>query len=83
MTGILITFIIVIVLLVVLVGLTAVFSDSKTNDEIDRQYINEDGDHLYYDKGLIEKKKFAEHHPEVKDVRSLRRLFRILRKGEE
>lgn len=79
MTGILITFIIAIVILVLLAGLAAVFSDRKVIDDIDKQYINEDGDHVYYDKGLIEKKQFAKMHPEVKDVRSFRRLF----KGEE
>ncbi len=79
MTSILITFIIAIVLLVGLAGLAVAFSDERKIDEIDKQYINEDGDHVYYDRRLIEKKKFAKAHPEVKDVRSFRRLF----KGEK
>lgn len=83
MTGIFITFILAIVLLVLLVGLAVVFADRKTNDEIDKQYINEDGDHTYYDRSLIEKKEFAAQHPEVKDVRSLRRLFKEISKGDE
>lgn len=83
MTGIFIAFIAIIVLLVLLVGLAVVFSDREKNDAIDRQYINEDGDHVYYDKGLIEKKNFAKHHPEVNDVRSFRRLFKEIRKGKD
>lgn len=75
MTGIIIAFLIVIVLLAVLVGLAAAFSGHHAGDQTDRQFINEDGDHVYYDKGLIEKKNFAKNHPEVKDVRSFPRLL--------
>lgn len=42
----------------------------------DTQYMNEDGDHIYYDRASIEKKEFVRRHPDVKGVRTLGRLFR-------
>ncbi len=50
---------------------------SGTQDyDPDAEYYDEDGDHVYYDRSRIEKKQFKKAHPEVKDVRTFRRLFR-------
>ena len=43
--------------------------------DIDSQYFDENGDHIYYDRSLIEKKLFRQNFPHIKDVRSISRLF--------
>ena len=74
MTGIFIIFMIIILLLAVLL-MIAVGSRNGDDERINSQYLNEDGDHSYYDRGLIEKKEFQKRHPEIKGVRTFRRLF--------
>lgn len=45
--------------------------------DIDSQYIDENGDHIYYDRSLIEKKNWAKHDPHgLKYVRKFSRLFK-------
>lgn len=80
MTKVLIIFL---VFIIVILGILFLLAErikrirkSKGND-IDAQYINEDGDHLYYDRGAIEKREFARRNPDVKGVRTFGRLFRI------
>lgn len=41
----------------------------------DSQYYDSEGNHIYYDRSSIEKKEFSRRHPEVKDVRTFKRLF--------
>ncbi len=43
--------------------------------DIDSQYYNADGDHIYYDRSLIEKMQFVRRFPHIKNLRSLSRLF--------
>lgn len=81
MTGIFIAFIVLIIILVLLVCIIA-FSVKGNNNEQDNSLYNEDGDHLYYDSSLIEKKDFAKRHPSIKDVRSFRRLFKEISHGK-
>lgn len=74
MTGIFIVFMTIILLLVILLMVAA--GRHKGDDERDNApYLDEDGDHSYYDRGLIEKKEFQRKHPEIKGVRTFRRLF--------
>lgn len=75
MSGIFIGFIIVIILLVLFVCVISIRTDSEYKE---KELYNEDGDHLYYDRSIIEKKEFRKEHPEVKNVRSLRRLIKEL-----
>ena len=46
--------------------------DRKVDDS---QYYDSEGNHIYYDRSSIEKKEFSKRHPEVRDVRTFRRLF--------
>lgn len=74
MTGIFIIFMVIILILAILL----VYSTGKHKWDGERNnepFINEDGDHEYYDHGLIEKKEFRKRHPEVNDLRTFRRLF--------
>ncbi len=74
MTQIFIIFMSIILLLAILVMIAA--GGRSGSDESDNApFINEDGDHVYYDRGLIEKKKFQKRYPEIKGVRTFRRLF--------
>jgi hypothetical protein len=75
MTDILIVFILIILLLALLLTM-AVFLRGKRNRVDDSQYLDEEGDHMYYDRSRIEKREFARNNPGVKDVRSFRRLFK-------
>lgn len=44
--------------------------------DIDSQYLDEDGDHIYYDRSLIEKKIFRRMFPHITNLRSLKQLFK-------
>ncbi|MDE5813175.1 MAG: hypothetical protein K2H72_02715 [Muribaculaceae bacterium] len=72
-----ITLIIILVMLAAVLAIALAFSlkgGRETADE-DRDYRDQDGNHVYYDKSIIEKKRFSRLHP--KDAaRTFRRLFR-------
>ena len=46
--------------------------------DIDSQYLDEDGDHVYYERSLIEKKDFRRRNPHITNLRSFSRLLRNL-----
>lgn len=72
MTGILIIFMLVIFILAIIL---IVIVKSSKHIGANENFLNEEGDHLYYDRSIIEKKEFAKKHPDVKNVRSFSRLF--------
>lgn len=74
MTIIFIVFLLFMLLLAILVFIT-VRSHRDDDRYGDEAFLNKDGDHCYYDRGLIEKKKFKKEHPDIKGVRTFRRLF--------
>lgn len=43
--------------------------------DIDSQYYNADGDHIYYERSLIEKKEFHKRYPHI-SIRKFSGLFR-------
>ncbi|MDE6577234.1 MAG: hypothetical protein K2J82_01410 [Muribaculaceae bacterium] len=73
-------FIIFLIAIFALALLAAAAFSARNRDrlnEIDRQYYDEDGNHLYYDRSIIEKEDFRRNNPEEeKNIRTLRRLFR-------
>lgn len=64
-------------LIVVIVALvmTGVAMSRHEEGDIDSQYIDENGDHVYYDRSLIEKKDYMRRYPDDKNIRRLRNLF--------
>lgn len=46
--------------------------------DIDSQYLDEDGDHVYYERSLIKKKVFRRRNPHITNLRSFSRLLRNL-----
>ena len=45
------------------------------SDDLDSQYYDDSGNHIYYDRSRIEKEEFIRRHPDEKP-RSLSRLFK-------
>lgn len=78
MTIILISFILIILIIgLILVSTAAYWHRSDMYDDMDSQYIDENGDHIYYDRSLIEKKDYARRFPHsFKDVRRFSQLFK-------
>ncbi len=48
---------------------------NRKDVEEDKLYRNKNGDHIYYDQSIIEKKKFQRLHPK-EAARTFRRLLR-------
>lgn len=76
-----ITLIIIFVMLAIVLAIALAVSICKSDSRIqgdttDKEYINEEGDHTYYERSLIEKKEYARRHPNVKDIRRFSKLFR-------
>jgi hypothetical protein len=47
----------IVILLALVFVLVSIRTDMKKLDEGNKQFINEDGDHVYYDRHVIEEKK--------------------------
>ncbi len=47
----------------------------RNNSDDDRQYRDQNGDHIYYDNSIIEKKHFHKLHPK-QAARTFARLFK-------
>ncbi|MDE6632064.1 MAG: hypothetical protein K2K23_03610 [Muribaculaceae bacterium] len=70
-----ITLIIILTMLAVILAIAlAVSLKGGREDEDDRPYRDQDGDHVYYDKSIIEKKRFSHLHPK-EAARTFSRLF--------
>lgn len=76
-----ITLIIILVMVAVVLGIALAVSliggrgMTADDERFDRKYRDEDGDHLYYDESIIEKKEFKRRFPDVKGLRTFSRLF--------
>ena len=71
-----ITLIIILTMLAVVLAIALAVSlrDGTAYDD-DRGYRDQNGDHVYYDKSIIEKKRFSRLHPK-EAARTFARLFR-------
>ena len=75
-----ITLIIILVMVMIVLAIALAVSLSGKGggttayDGLDRKYRNEEGDHLYYDQSIIEKKEFRRRFPHSA-IRSFRNLF--------
>ncbi len=59
---------------VLAIALAVSLKDGTVSDD-DRPFRDKDGDHVYYDESIIEKKKFSRLHPK-EAARTFARLFR-------
>ncbi len=71
-----ITLIIILVMLAVVLAIALAVSlrDGTAFEDYDRGYRDKDGDHVYYDQSIIEKKQFKRLHPK-EAARTFARLF--------
>ena len=71
------TLIIILVMLAIVLATALVVSlrDGGAGRDDDHPYRDRDGDHVYYDKSIIEKKEFHRLHPK-EAARTFARLFR-------
>lgn len=73
-----ITLIIILVILAVVLSIVLAVSLRESIGGIggdDRSYRDQDGDHVYYDESIIEKKRFSQLHPK-EAARTFARLLR-------
>lgn len=72
-----ITLIIILVMLAVVLAIALAVSlkDNSSDSDGDRPFRDQDGDHVYYDESIIEKKRFHSLHPK-EAARTFSRLFR-------
>lgn len=78
MNKLVVIYVAIIIIITLLLVIVAAFLHRHTDEvDIDSQYIDENGDHIYYDRSLIEKKNWAKHDPHgLKYVRKFSRLFK-------
>lgn len=71
-----ITLIIILTMLAVVLAIALAVSlkDGTAYEDDDRGYRDKNGDHVYYDQSIIEKKRFHSLHPK-EAARTFRRLF--------
>lgn len=74
MAKIFIIFLIVIFLLAILVTAAVALHSRRDADESE-QFLDENGNHVYYNRSIIRKEEFVRKNPGVKNLRSFRRLF--------
>ncbi|MDE6336039.1 MAG: hypothetical protein K2J63_05805 [Muribaculaceae bacterium] len=74
MVEIFIIFLVIILLLAAVIGIAVALRSRKEIGDFDSQYLDEEGNHIYYDRSLREKQDFVQKHPGEKP-RTLRRLF--------
>lgn len=76
MTQILIFVLIIIAVAAILIVLGLYFRRNPDQNN-DSAYLDENGDHIYYERSIIEKKKFIKENPEAKGkVRTFKALFK-------
>ena len=75
------TLIIILIMLAVVLSIALAVSLRGTGSDDDRPFRNPEGDHVYYDKSIIEKKRFHSIHPK-EAVRTISRLLRSRRSSD-
>lgn len=77
MSNLLTIFLFIVAAIALAIVSTAAIAWHNENVDIDSQYIDANGDHIYYDRSLIEKKLFSQRFPHVSNLRTLSRLFSL------
>ena len=80
MINFLYVFFICLLLLVVAFFIVLLLAKAHSLYEKETEFIDENGDHEYYERSIIEKKRFHKLHPEIPehDLRTIHRLFSFL-----
>lgn len=80
MSQILIFVLILIAIMAILIALGMYFHGNNEHND-DSAYRNENGDHIYYERSIIEKKEFIKNNPDSKDMRTFKALFKRNKKS--
>ena len=72
----LLIFLILIIVLSLIITVIGEIEFKGKKVDIDSQYVNKDGDHIYYERSLIEKKLLRQKFPHITNLRTLKSLFR-------
>lgn len=75
MDAIIKTFLFLVCSLALVIFLIGEVASRRDVVDIDSQYYNSDGDHIYYERSLIEKKEFHKRFPHI-SIRKFSGLFR-------
>lgn len=76
MVEIFIIFLIIILLFAVVIGIAVALRGQRGRGDFDSQYLDEEGNHIYYDRSLREKRAFARQNPQEEGkLRTFKRLF--------
>lgn len=74
MVKVFIIFLIIILILATVIGLAVMIRGKKYSEDIDSQYYDKEGNHIYYDRSRIEKEKFLRKNPDA-TPRNIRHLL--------
>ena len=75
MNKFIIVFAICIIILLIIIFFIPLSHKNKDSEE---EFLDENGNHIYYERSLIRKQRFIRKHPEIKpqDLRSFKRLLK-------
>ncbi len=66
----------IIVALIIVLAVATFYCHKHPEQNNDNSYLDENGDHVYYERSIIEKKRYFKAHPDQKDVvRTFRSLL--------
>lgn len=77
MSNLLLPFLLLTLLLSLIITMIGEMSFRGENVDIESQYYDQNGDHIYYERSLIEKKEIKKRFPHIKNLRSFSRLFGV------
>ena len=72
----LITFLIFVITFSLIIAMIGEISFKGVDVDMDSQYYDQNGDHIYYERSLIEKKHFKQKSPQITELRTIKGLFR-------
>ncbi len=75
MSDILIIFISIVFMLSLIITVIGEIVYRGASEDIDLQYYDSNGDHIYYERSLIEKKMFRKRYPHA-EIRKLSNMFK-------
>ena len=76
MPNFLITFLILVLSFSLIITVIGEIAFKGVNVDMDSQYYDRNGDHIYYDRSLIKKKLFRQKYLHLTDLRTIKSLLR-------
>ncbi len=67
-------FLLIVFSITIVLTFLGAIATKRVEEDMDSQYYNADGDHIYYERSLIEKKLYQKHFPQI-SLRKFSSLF--------